>query len=108
MKKIKFVLGIHNHQPVGNFKWVFEKGYDIAYKPFLEVMLKHKNIKWNLHSSGMLWEFMLEEHPEYILESSVPDRIEGIVTDSSTRSGYFIMKADSSDELLKYLPTEVR
>ncbi len=66
MKKIKFVLGIHNHQPVGNFKWVFEKGYDIAYKPFLDVMLKHKNIKWNLHSSGMLWEFMLEEHPEYI------------------------------------------
>ena len=49
-----------------------------------------------------------EEHPEYILESSVPERIEGIVTDSSTRSGYFIMKADSSDELLKYLPTEVR
>ena len=66
MKKIKFVLGIHNHQPVGNFKWVFEKGYDIAYKPFLDVMLKHENIKWNLHSSGMLWEFMLEEHPEYI------------------------------------------
>ena len=66
MKKIKFVFGIHNHQPVGNFKWVFQKGYDVAYKPFLEVMLKHKNIKWNLHSSGMLWEFMLSEHPDYI------------------------------------------
>ncbi len=66
MKKIKFVLGIHNHQPVGNFKWVFQKGYDVAYKPFLVTMLKHKNIKWNLHSSGMLWEFMLKEHPSYI------------------------------------------
>lgn len=66
MKKIKFVFGIHNHQPVGNFKWVFQKGYEIAYKPFLEVMLKHKNIKWNLHSSGILWEFMLKEHPSYI------------------------------------------
>lgn len=66
MKKIKFVFGIHNHQPVGNFKWVFQKGYEIAYKPFLEVMLKHKNIKWNLHSSGILWEFMLKEYPSYI------------------------------------------
>ena len=66
MKKIKFVLGIHNHQPVGNFKWVFQKAYDIAYKPFIEVMVKHKSIKWNLHSSGMLWEFMLKEHPSYI------------------------------------------
>lgn len=66
MKKIKFVFGIHNHQPVGNFKWVFQKGYEIAYKPFLDIMLKHKNVKWNLHSSGMLWEFMQQEHPSYI------------------------------------------
>ncbi len=73
MKKIKFVFGIHNHQPVGNFKWVFQKGYEVAYKPFLEVMLKHKSIKWNLHSSGMLWEFMLDEHPDYI--KSIKDLI---------------------------------
>ena len=66
MKKIKFILGIHNHQPVGNFKWVFQKGYEVAYKPFIDVMLKHKNIKWNLHSSGMLWEFIMEYYPEYI------------------------------------------
>ena len=66
MKKIKFVFGIHNHQPVGNFKWVFQKAYDVAYKPFLDVMSKHENIKWNLHSSGMLWEFMMDEHPDYI------------------------------------------
>ena len=66
MKKIKFILGIHNHQPVGNFKWVFKKGYEVAYKPFIDVMIKHKNIKWNLHSSGMLWEFIIEYYPEYI------------------------------------------
>lgn len=66
MKKIKFVLGIHNHQPIGNFKWVFEKGYKVAYKPFIDVMSKHKSIKWNLHSSGMLWEFMVQSHPAYI------------------------------------------
>ncbi|MBQ3834144.1 MAG: DUF1926 domain-containing protein, partial [Elusimicrobia bacterium] len=50
----------------GNFKWVFEKGYKVAYKPFIDVMSKHKSIKWNLHSSGMLWEFMAQNHPAYI------------------------------------------
>ena len=66
MKKVKFVFAVHNHQPVGNFKWVFQKGYDVAYKPFMDVMLKHKKIKWNMHCSGMLWDFFINEHPEYI------------------------------------------
>jgi alpha-amylase len=61
MKKIKFIFGIHNHQPVGNFEWVFQKGYDNAYKPFMDVMLKHKNIRWNFHASGILWDFLLKK-----------------------------------------------
>ena len=66
MKKVKFIFGIHNHQPVGNFDWVLEKGYEIAYKPFLDVMLKHKSIKWNLHCSGILWNFFMKKYPSYI------------------------------------------
>lgn len=66
MKKINFVLGIHNHQPVGNFPEVFEMAYQQAYKPFMEVMKNHPRIKWSLHSSGPLWEFMLDKHPGYI------------------------------------------
>jgi alpha-amylase/alpha-mannosidase (GH57 family) len=61
MKKIKLIFGVHNHQPVGNFDWVFQKAYDNAYKPFLDVILKHKNIKWNLHASGILWDFLLSK-----------------------------------------------
>ena len=45
-----------------------------------------------------------DEHPEYIVESSVPDKIKGGVTDSSARSGYFIIKAEDGESLLKYLP----
>lgn len=66
MKKVKFVFAVHNHQPIGNFKWVFQKGYDISYRPFIDIMLKHKNIKWNMHCSGMLWDFFIKECPEYI------------------------------------------
>lgn len=61
MKKVKFIFGVHNHQPVGNFEWVFQKGYDVAYKPFMDVMLKHKTIKWNMHASGILWDFLLSK-----------------------------------------------
>lgn len=66
MSKVKFIFCTHNHQPVGNFDWVFEKAYQVAYKPFMQVMEKHPKIKWNLHASGMIWEFISKEHPEYI------------------------------------------
>jgi len=66
MNKVKFVFCVHNHQPVGNFEWVFEKAYQTSYKPFMDVMLKHPKIKWCMHASGMIWEFCEKEHPEYI------------------------------------------
>ena len=64
--KTTFLLGIHNHQPVGNFPQVFEKGYEISYRPFIELMKKFPTIKWSLHLSGILWDFMADKHPEYI------------------------------------------
>ncbi|MDR1696437.1 MAG: DUF1926 domain-containing protein [Endomicrobium sp.] len=66
MSKVKFIFCAHNHQPVGNFGWVFEKAYQTAYKPFMQVMLKHPKLRWNLHASGMLWEYISGEHPDYI------------------------------------------
>ncbi|MCL2145298.1 MAG: DUF1926 domain-containing protein [Endomicrobia bacterium] len=66
MNKVKFIFCTHNHQPVGNFGWVFEKAYQVSYKPFMQVMLKHPKIKWSLHASGMLWEYISKEHPDYV------------------------------------------
>ncbi|MDR2191838.1 MAG: DUF1926 domain-containing protein, partial [Endomicrobium sp.] len=66
MAKVKFIFCAHNHQPFGNFGWVFEKAYQVAYKPFMQVMLAHPKIRWSMHASGMLWEFFTKEHPEYI------------------------------------------
>ena len=61
MKKIYFALGIHNHQPVGNFDHVFEEAYERAYRPFLEIMARHPSVKFSLHTSGCLFEW-LEKH----------------------------------------------
>jgi 4-alpha-glucanotransferase len=66
MGKIYLILGIHNHQPVGNFDNVFEDAYRLAYKPFIDVLERHPKIKWSLHCSGILWDFLVSRHPEYM------------------------------------------
>lgn len=66
MEGIRFILCIHNHQPVGNFDEVIEDAYQRAYLPFLEVMDRFPSIPWVLHNSGCLWEWLEVHHPEYI------------------------------------------
>ena len=66
MRKINFIFGMHNHQPVGNFPEVFEMAYREAYGPFMEVMKRHSKIKWSLHATGILWEFIMDKHPDYV------------------------------------------
>ena len=58
MKKIKFVFGIHNHQPIGNFDFVFEEAYQKSYKPFIEVLKQHPKIRIAIHFSGILLEWI--------------------------------------------------
>ncbi len=66
MKKIKFILGIHNHQPIGNFDFVFEDAYQKSYLPFLEVLEKHPKIRISLHFTGILLDWIEQNHPELI------------------------------------------
>jgi len=66
MKKINFTFGIHNHQPIGNFESIFEEAYQKAYLPFLEVLAKHSTIKVTFHFSGILLEWIVKHHPEFI------------------------------------------
>ena len=47
-----------------------------------------------------------KEHPEYLVEEDVQPIHPGIVTDSSARFGYYLMKADNYEALLPYLPEE--
>jgi alpha-amylase len=51
---------------VGNFDHVLEKGFEQSYWPFIDVMLKHPKIKWALHTSGILWDYFVKKHPEYL------------------------------------------
>ncbi len=66
MKKIKFILAFHNHQPVGNFGFVLEEAFIKAYQPFLDVIEKFPRIKMTLHYTGILWEWFRDKHPDFI------------------------------------------
>ncbi len=66
MKKINFLFGIHCHQPVGNFEHVFDQAYNDCYLPFIQVMERHPRIKFTVHYSGILYDWFLDKHPEFL------------------------------------------
>src|ERR1035437_4282241 len=66
MNKVHFIIGVHNHQPIGNFDFVFEKAYTNSYLPFLEAMERHPVVHWNMHATGILWDWLERHHPDYI------------------------------------------
>lgn len=68
MEKKYLLLGIHNHQPVGNFEYVLEHAFKSCYKPFIDVIKKYPKIKFNIHFSGWLLEWLERKHRDYLEE----------------------------------------
>jgi 4-alpha-glucanotransferase len=67
MAPIRFVFGVHLHQPVGNFDHVFEQHVRDAYRPLLEHLSAHDFLPVVLHLSGPLLEW-LETHDTAYLD----------------------------------------
>src|SRR6266478_5850550 len=63
---IHFGLVIHNHQPVGNFPWVFQQVYEESYLPMIEALEKHPKVRLSLHYTGSLLDWYEEAHPEFL------------------------------------------
>jgi 4-alpha-glucanotransferase len=66
MAKLKFLFGIHNHQPLGNFDHVFEELYGQCYQPYFEVLQQFPQLKTTAHFSGCLLEWLKAHRPEYL------------------------------------------
>jgi alpha-amylase/alpha-mannosidase (GH57 family) len=64
---IRFVFGLHLHQPVGNFDHVFEQHVRDVYRPILERLSAHQFLPIVLHLSGPLLEW-LETHDSRYLD----------------------------------------
>jgi hypothetical protein len=64
--RISLALAIHNHQPVGNFGWVFAEVFDRAYAPMVAILDRHPSVKLSLHYTGPLLEWVRHERPEFV------------------------------------------
>jgi alpha-amylase len=65
MGTVTLLLGIHNHQPQGNFDHVLRQGYEDCYRRLLDAIGEHPGVRITLHYSGPLIEWLEDHHPEY-------------------------------------------
>ncbi|MGH7531072.1 MAG: alpha-amylase/4-alpha-glucanotransferase domain-containing protein [Gemmatimonadales bacterium] len=65
---LRFVFGLHLHQPVGNFDHVFAQHVRDVYRPFLERATAAGFFPLTLHISGPLLEW-LEAHESSLLDA---------------------------------------
>jgi len=87
-------LGIHNHQPIGNFDSVIEDAYQKSYRPFLDVLDDHPFLRLSLHLSGCLIEWLEDHHSDYL------DRIAAYVADNRLE----ILSAGFYEPILAVIP----
>src|SRR2546425_1538327 len=67
MDPLRFVFGVHFHQPVGNFDHVFQQHLRDVYRPLVEPLAEHRFFPFALHVSGPLLEW-LEAHDSAYLD----------------------------------------
>ena len=61
---ISLLLGVHAHQPVGNFAAVLEEAHERCYRPFLHTLHRYPGFRFAAHFSGWLLDWLLEHHPQ--------------------------------------------
>jgi len=66
MAPIRFVFGIHLHQPVGNFDHVFAQHVEDVYRPLLDRLAGRGFLPVVLHLSGPLLEWLEKHEPAYL------------------------------------------
>ena len=66
MPPIRFVFGLHLHQPVGNFDHVFEQHVQDVYRPILERLSARSFLPAVLHLSGPLLEWLEAHNTAYL------------------------------------------
>lgn len=63
---IRFCFGLHLHQPVGNFGYVFEQHVCEVYRPFLKHLRANAFFPITLHVSGPLIEWLDQHEPSLL------------------------------------------
>ncbi|MDE2599658.1 MAG: DUF1926 domain-containing protein [Rhodocyclaceae bacterium] len=60
---ISLLLGVHAHQPVGNFTEVIDDAHLRCYGMFIRVLHQYPEFRFSVHFSGWLLDLLHERHP---------------------------------------------
>jgi alpha-amylase len=102
MEPLRFVFGLHLHQPVGNFDHVFAQHVEDVYRPLLDRLAGRGFLPIVLHLSGPLLEW-LERH-----ERAYLDRLGTLAADGKVEillSGFYepvlasLLRADRVEQI---------
>jgi len=63
-RQIALLLGVHAHQPVGNFVEVLHDAHMRCYQPFIHTLYRYPGFPFALHFSGWLLDYLLQHYPE--------------------------------------------
>ena len=63
---IRFIFGLHLHQPVGNFDHVFAEHFERVYRPLLERLAERRFFPAVFHLSGPLIEWLERNESAYL------------------------------------------
>jgi len=63
-KSISLLLGVHAHQPVGNFPEVLEDAHLRCYRPFIHTLHRFPDFHFAVHFSGWLLDWLFQHYPE--------------------------------------------
>jgi len=66
MSAFTLSLVIHNHQPVGNFDFVFAAATERSYDPLLDALERHPGVRLALHYSGPLLDWLGAHRPDHL------------------------------------------
>lgn len=65
-KTVALLLGVHAHQPVGNFESVLDDAMARCYGPFLRVLHQYPDFRFSMHASGWLLDYLLKHYSHEI------------------------------------------
>ncbi|NNM81147.1 MAG: DUF1926 domain-containing protein [Burkholderiales bacterium] len=65
-KTVSLLLGVHAHQPVGNFDHVIDDAQARCYGPFLRAMHAYPEFRFSIHFSGWLYDYLYKRYPAEI------------------------------------------
>ena len=61
---VALLLGVHAHQPVGNFPAVIAEAHERCYRPFLQTLHRYPDFRFSAHFSGWLLDFLCAQYPQ--------------------------------------------